>query len=99
MKKNTNTNTNTATETPTRQHQITKQIMAPAPSQRVLMNQGDCQTTKGANSKVEQSHQTEKQGGTITSNMRSKGRDEPKHTTQHRLVINSLFVDHLNSVT
>jgi len=34
-----------------------------ASSQRVLANQRDCQTTKGAKSKAEQSHQTEKRGG------------------------------------
>jgi len=44
-----------------------------ASSQRMLANQGDCQTTKGAKSEAEQSHQTQKQGGTITSNMPSKG--------------------------
>jgi len=33
----------------TQQHQIIEQIMAPASSQRVLANQGDCQTTKDAN--------------------------------------------------
>ena len=56
----TNTNTILTENTPkrrwtqphrnsTQQHQITKQIMAPASSQRVLMNQGACQNTKGAN--------------------------------------------------
>jgi hypothetical protein len=33
----------------TLQHQIIEPIMATASSQSVLANQGDCQTTKGAN--------------------------------------------------
>jgi fatty acid desaturase len=33
----------------TRKHQIIEPIMATASSQRVLANQGACQTTKGAN--------------------------------------------------
>jgi hypothetical protein len=45
MQRQTQTNKRNSTQ----QHQIVKPIMASASSQRVVANQGDCQTTKGAN--------------------------------------------------